>query len=174
MNGNWNPWSEGVNGNVAGQFVAAWRHVHALFVAAGASNVVWMWNPMIDFAGSTPLAGLYPGDAYVDVVGLDGYNWGTSQTWSHWQSPSQIFSATVATVRKLTTRPIVLCEVASSEVGGNKATWITGFFSYLKKTPAITGFVWFEFDKETDWRVESSAASLAAFVKGLSGLVLTP
>jgi hypothetical protein len=168
MNGNWNPWSPGVNGNLAGQYVRAWRHVHTLFVRAGASNVVWVWNPMINFTGSTPLANLYPGDAYVDVVGLDGYNWGTSQSWSAWQSPAQVFAATVAAVKRLTTRPILLCEVASSEKGGNKAAWVTNFFGYLAATPAIRGFVWFEFNKETDWRVESSLSSERAFISALS------
>jgi hypothetical protein len=168
MNGNWNPWSEGVNGNLAGQYVQAWRHVHTLFVRAGASNVLWVWNPMVNFTGSTPLAELYPGDAYVDVVGLDGYNWGTSQSWSTWQTPAQVFAATVTAVKRLTARPILLCEVASSEKGGNKAAWVSQFFSYLAATPAIHGFVWFEFNKETDWRVESSLSSEHAFIAGLS------
>jgi beta-mannanase len=168
MNGNWNPWSEGVNGNLAGQFVRAWRHVHNLFVQARATNVVWVWNPNVNFTGSTPLAGLYPGDAYVDVVGLDGYNWGTSQTWSTWQTPTQVFAATVAAVKKLTARPILLCEVASSEEGGIKAAWMAQFFAYLAATPAIHGFAWFEFNKETDWRVESSLASERAFIAGLT------
>jgi hypothetical protein len=168
MNGNWNPWSEGVNGNVAGQYVRAWRHVHNLFVQARASNVVWVWNPMINFTGSTSLAELYPGDAYVDVVGLDGYNWGTSQRWSTWQTPAQVFAGTVVAVRRLTARPIVLCEVASSEKGGSKATWMSQFFAYLAATPAIRGFAWFEFNKETDWRVESSLTSERAFIAGLT------
>jgi beta-mannanase len=168
MNGNWNPWSEGVNGNLPGQYVRAWRHVHTLFVRAGARNVIWVWNPMIDFTGSTPLANLYPGDAYVDVVGLDGYNWGTSQSWSAWQTPTQVFAATVAAVKRLTARPMLLCEVASSEKGGNKAAWVTRFFAYLAATPAIHGLVWFEFNKETDWRVESSPSSARAFISALS------
>ena len=33
MNGFWFPWSEGVNGNKPGEFVAAWRHVHDIFTA---------------------------------------------------------------------------------------------------------------------------------------------
>ncbi len=168
MNGNWNPWSPGVNGNLAGQYVLAWRHVHDVFARAGATNVIWVWDPMVDFTGSTPLAALYPGDAYVDVVGLDGYNWGTSQSWSDWQSPAQIFAATLTDVRKLTTRPILLCEVGSSEDGGNKAAWINQFFAFLSATPAIEGFVWFEFNKETDWRVESSTSSKQAFIADLS------
>jgi beta-mannanase len=170
MNGNWNPYSEGVNGNTAGQYVLAWRHVHDLFVANGATNVAWVWNPNIDYAGSVPLPGLYPGDAYVDEVGLDGYNWGTSQPWSTWQTPQQVFDPTIADVRTFTPKPIILTEVASSELGGNKAQCIGEFFTWLKATPAVTSFVWFEFNKETDWRVESSSASLAAFIAGLKTL----
>ncbi len=33
MNGFWFPWSEGVNGNTKGQYVAAWRHVHDIFTS---------------------------------------------------------------------------------------------------------------------------------------------
>ena len=32
MNGWWWPWSEQLNGNNPGEFVAAWRHVHDIFV----------------------------------------------------------------------------------------------------------------------------------------------
>jgi hypothetical protein len=170
MNGNWNPYSEGVNTNTAGQYVQAWHHVHDLFVADGATNVAWVWNPNVDFAGSVPLDGLYPGDAYVDYVGLDGYNWGTSQSWSTWQTPQQVFDPTIADVRTFSDKPILLTEVASTEVGGNKAQWIGQFFAWLKGTPDVTGFVWFEFNKETDWRVESSRASRAAFISGLKTL----
>ena len=71
MNGNWYPWAEGVNGNGAGDYVAAWRHVHDIFTRAGADNVQWVWNPNVPYYGSTPLDGLYPGADYVDVVALD-------------------------------------------------------------------------------------------------------
>ena len=35
-----------------------------------------MWAPNAVYTGSAPLADLYPGDAYVDLVGLSNYNWG--------------------------------------------------------------------------------------------------
>jgi hypothetical protein len=168
MNGNWNPWSPGVNGNLAGQYVQAWRHVYDIFSRAGATNVVWVWDPSVAYQGSTPLAELYPGNAYVDVVGLDGYNWGTSRPGQAWESPGQVFGPTVMAVRRITNRPIVLCEVASTEIGGNKAQWISEFFAYLKENPVIRGFVWFNFNKETDWRVQSSPASERAFIAGIS------
>jgi beta-mannanase len=69
--------------------------------------VEWVWNPNIDYAGSVPLPRLYPGDGYVDYVGLDGYNWGTSQSWSTWQTPQQVFDPTIADVRTFTQKPII-------------------------------------------------------------------
>ena len=52
MNGNWFPWSEGVNGNQPGEYVAAWRHVHDIFTAVGATNVTWVWCPNVDPNGT--------------------------------------------------------------------------------------------------------------------------
>jgi beta-mannanase len=63
MNGTWYPWDEGVNGNKAGTYVKAWRHVTDVFDAKGATNVTWLWSPNVPWTGSTPLAGLHPGDA---------------------------------------------------------------------------------------------------------------
>jgi beta-mannanase len=169
MNGNWNPTSEGVNGNTLGQFAEAWIHAHKIFTAVGATNVKWVWNVNVDYAGSTPLKGLYPGDAYVDYAGVDGYNWGTSQSWSIWQTPQQVFAPTLADIATFTHKPVIICETASSELGGHKATWIEQFFAYVESTPRIVGFVWFQFNKETNWLVNSSPAALAAFQAGLKG-----
>lgn len=56
MNGNWYPWSDGVNGNASGSYVQAWKHVHDLVVAQGATNVKWVWSPNVPYPGSTDLA----------------------------------------------------------------------------------------------------------------------
>lgn len=167
MNGNWYPWSSGVNGNTASQYVAAWRHVHDLFAAAGTTNVTWLWTPNV-VDGMAPIAPLYPGDAYVDWVGVDGYNWGTTQSWSAWQSFSQVFGSSLSALRQLTARPIVIGETASTETGGSKAAWISDFFSQLKANADIKAFIWFDLSKETDWRIESSAAAQQAFRTGIS------
>jgi beta-mannanase len=167
MNGNWYPWGSDVNGNTASQYVAAWRHVHDLFVAGGATNVTWVWTPNV-VDGMAPIAPLYPGDAYVDWVGVDGYNWGTTKSWSSWQSFSQVFGSSLAALRQLTTRPIVIGETASTEVGGSKAQWIQDFFTQLKANTDIKAFIWFNLAKETDWRIESSSTATQAFRTGIS------
>jgi beta-mannanase len=42
MNGDWYPWGKGINGNQLGQYVQAWRHVHDIFAAIHADNVLWV------------------------------------------------------------------------------------------------------------------------------------
>jgi beta-mannanase len=168
MNGHWNSWSTGVNGNSPQEFVAVWRHVHDLFDGVGAHNVEWVWSPNVSFPGSTPLGVLYPGDAYVDWVGVDGYNWGRSRAGTQWQSFGSVFGPTIRAITRLTKKPIVLTEVASTEVGGKKSLWIRDFLSELRRNPSIVGFVWFQYDKETDWRIDSSSTSRAAFGTGLA------
>ena len=84
MNGDWRPWATGVNGNRPGDYVAAWRHVRRRFRRAGAGNVVWVWNPIIAYEGSTPLRELFPGSREVDWMAVDGYNWGSTRPWG-WQ-----------------------------------------------------------------------------------------
>ncbi|MET3143978.1 UNVERIFIED_ORG: hypothetical protein ABIB13_003715 [Arthrobacter sp. UYEF2] len=168
MNGNWYPWAEGVNGNEAGDYVSAWRHVHDVVAATGAGNVSWVWSPNVPYYGSTDLAGLFPGVGYADVVALDGYNWGTSASWSGWISPQDLFAPGIAQVRALAPGvPILISETASSEAGGNKAAWNAGLVSYLAAQPDVVGFVWFHLQKETDWRINSSATSASAFKSAL-------
>ena len=173
MNGNWNPWSEQVNGNKPGQFVLAWRHVHDIFTRLGVTNVTWVWSPNIDYSTSTPLAELYPGNAYVDWAGISGYNWGTVGAWHMWQSFSSIFSQTYNDILNITSRPIMITETASTEQGGNKASWISdAFVTQLPQNfPRIRAFVWFNEQKETDWQIESSPAAQAAFASAISSSI---
>jgi beta-mannanase len=167
MNGNWYPWSEAVNGNRAGQYVAAYRKVVTLFRSVGVTNVTWVWSPNTAYPGSVPISGLFPGDAYVDWTALDGYNWGTTRA-EGWQSFEQVFGPSIAQVRALSTKPLMLAEVASAEQGGNKAAWVTDFFARLAAHPEIRGFLWFNHDKEADWRVQSSDASRLSFARGVA------
>lgn len=167
MNGDWYPWCEAVNGNQPGDYVRAWRHVHDLVTAGGAANVNWVWAP--NGGGSVDPALLYPGNAFVDTVGLDAYNWGTTQAWSSWQMPSSLFGPHLAQLRTIAPgKPIIITETASTEAGGNKPDWNTALVSYLRSQPDVTGLVWFNFTKETDWRIDSSPASASALAAALA------
>lgn len=154
MNGNWYPWGTG-NSNVASEYVQAWNKVRSIFNSVGVTNVTWVWSPNVDF----PLPVYYPGDAAVDMIAVDGYNWDTS-------SPEQVFGSTMDKIRSFTQKPIFIGETGCPEYSG-KAKWITDFFAMVKKRN-LAGFVWFNYKKEQDWRIESSTASLNAFKAGVS------
>jgi hypothetical protein len=171
MNGDWYPWSERVNGNRPGDYVAAWRHVRAVFDAQKVTNVRWVWSPNVSYPGSLDLRSVFPGGKYVDVVAVDGYNWGAAAAWSAWTNPDQLFGATLAELRSIAPgTPIGIAEVASAEQGGSKATWVSDFFTWMRSQPDLAFFVWFDQAKEADWRIDSSQSSAAAFAAGLAAL----
>jgi beta-mannanase len=164
MNGFWYPWCEQSNGNRPGDYVNAWRHVHDIFSQAGVHNVIWVWSPNVSYAGSTPLRGLYPGDQYVDWVGLSGY-YGTGGV-KQYVSFDDIFNATLAELHQFTGKPIVVTETGATDAIGRKADWVRQAFQQLPGHPEIIGVVWFEAVKELDWRIAVSPAAAAAFREG--------
>ena len=168
MNGNWYPWSGAKNGGADGgpaKYVAMWRYMHDLFEEVGATNVVWIWCPLVTDVPAVPWnhwTHYYPGDEYVDWVGLDAYNWGTSSDCCVWQSFPTLVRALYNDYAGK--KPLILPETSSAELGGNKAAWIREMhMSLMTEFTAIKGVVWFDIDKETDWRVASSPETLAAY-----------
>ena len=127
---------------------------------------------------------VYPGDEYVDWVGMSGYNWGTSIYWvscpcqSTWDSSSQVFDRTYGQLVALSDKPIFIGEFASSEDGGDKAAWITDGLQiqFPTRYPRVKAISWFSTiatgpdtnangvispTAEVDWRVTSSTCCYA-------------
>ncbi|AXO34970.1 glycoside hydrolase family 26 protein [Micromonospora chalcea] len=169
MNGDWYPWCERANGNRPGDYVRAWRHVHDLFARAGATNVTWVWSPNARWDKTTAgLTGLYPGDDYVDWVGVTGYYGTGAFTKTYW-SFDQIFGPTIAEIRKVTRKPLVVTETGAADTAGRKARWIRETFGSLPRYPDLIGLIWFEVDKEQDWRIAGSPAAATAFAESVAG-----
>lgn len=159
------PWATGKNGNTAAGYIAAWRHVVNVFRKAGATNVQWVWSPNVDCAGACPFTQYYPGDAYVDWVALDGYNFGQAHA-VRWMSMKEIFQSSYNTMMKLSAKPLMIAETASLDSGGNKAAWITqGFVRDLPASmPQVRALVWWNRnDGRDDYRLNSTTASREAF-----------
>ncbi len=163
------PWSIGVNGNTGADYVAAWRYIHDIFVQEGAHNVQWVWSPLADIPTSRALLEeMYPGDDYVDWLALDGYNWGTeglAPALAEWRTVEEIFGPAYDKVTSISTKPMMIAETASAEVGGSKAEWIRdGLLEDVpSRLPRVRAVVWFSSNKLMDWRVNSSPESLAAY-----------
>jgi len=165
MNGDWSAWSGANYGNSADTYVAAYRHIHDIFVGDGATNVVWAWCPNVTdepSAAWNQAINYYPGDSYVDWMCVDGYNWGNTNG-GGWQSFQTVF-ANIYPKLAGKGKPIMIAEMASTELGGNKAQWIDGILPAMRSQfPLFRALVWFDVNKETDWRINSSTASQDAF-----------
>ena len=172
MNGAWFPWATTTNMNTPSAYVAAWRHVHAIFAAAGATNVSWVWCPNVQTVGaSAQYAAAYPGAAYVDWTCLDGYNWGRAHGRGGWVSFDRLFAGPYRQLTALAPgKPLMIGEVASAESGGSKATWIRQMFDDLAHGYAgIKAVVWFNASADhAPWPIDSTPASADAFRAGLT------
>jgi beta-mannanase len=98
----------------------------------------------------------YPGASYTDYVAVDGFNFGTP-----WRSFTETFQEPLKLLAGYG-KPIYILSLASAE-GPQKAAWIKDFGARLKEYPLLKGWVWFNQNKEHDWRVNSDPASLEAF-----------
>lgn len=165
MNGTWYPWGGTVMGNTPAQYIAAWRRMHTLFAQVGARNVKWVWSPTNeDVPATNRMESFYPGSAYVDVLAMDGYNWGSGYpAYGGWRTFDQVFATAYARISRLGPQPIWVAETASSPTGGNKADWVRQMLSSTGY-PRLRAIVWFNVNKEQDWRLNSptAAASLVA------------
>ncbi|MBO0801837.1 MAG: hypothetical protein J2P25_02015 [Nocardiopsaceae bacterium] len=162
MNGTWYPY--GYTHVASAEFVAAWRHVHRV-IDETTALVTWMWTINI-YAGNRtgPLAPLYPGDAYVDVIGIDGYDY------SGTQPPAKTFGTTIHDAHELApSKPMMIAETSVAP-GPNAATQTTELFQVVK-AGRLLGVLWFDVDRthytqgtdRHDWRLEDDPAALAAF-----------
>lgn len=173
MNGNWYPWCGTVNGNKPKEYAAAWRHVHDIFEAEGATNVTWVWSinheSVPDDSGNAYKV-YYPGDEYVDWVAMSGFNWGTTSPYSSWQTFEYWYKKPMTFLKTLD-KPVIIAEFGSVEQGGDKAAWLTDAYKRIRTAyPYVRAVVYYDSREEgpettQDWRLETSTKSVAAYRK---------
>ena len=149
-------------------YVAAWQHYVDVFRARGATNVSFVFISGTGSYASGVAAGYYPGDAYVDWIGVDAYN-GDGCTSGHgvWSS----FGSLVAPFYSFGTshhKPLIVAEWASVEASGQpglKAQWITDAASTIASWPSIKAVEYFDGSGVTPscgWPLTTSSSALAA------------
>ncbi|WP_177197710.1 glycoside hydrolase family 26 protein [Halogranum rubrum] len=160
MNGNWLPWSAVGTETTPADYRSAWQYLYNRFREAGltATHVQWMWNPNFREVGGVATEEYYPGDEFVDWVGIDGYNFGSTQDWSEWMSPDEVFAPMLSRVRTLTQKPVAFPEFGSTSFKEGtprpaaKSQWITDVYEFMRRED-VKMACWFNVDKETDWAV---------------------
>jgi hypothetical protein len=163
MNGSWYSW--GSRHTSPATFVAAWRHIVTLFRVLGARNVTWLWT--VNIVNDTqdgripPPAPWWPGNSYVNWVGIDGYY--LKPTWQF----DPLFGPTIAEVHGLTSDPILIAETGVTVAAGQPAK-IANVFAGVRLY-GLLGFVYFDTKnyEGLDFTI-SSPAALATFRNGAS------
>lgn len=146
MNGTWYPYSQEYSGTdeTAADFIASWRHVVDIFRARGASNVAWVWSPNVPDVGKVPADKYYPGDEYVDWVGVSFYS----------GNPADALDPIYKKYAKR--KPIFVTEWATAQEQSRyyanypgDAAWVAQFFQALNtKYPRVKAITWFQWNKE--------------------------
>jgi cellulose synthase (UDP-forming) len=156
FDGYWYPWSVGQNGQTAAQYVAAWRHVHAIFVEEGAVNVSWVWSM---FGRNQDPAAAYPGDDVVDWVGGTVLNTGRAESggWTDYRDLAGSLVRELAGYGK----PVMLAEVGTNRSGGDSSRWIADAFSAIRTDQSfVRAIVLLDmpYDEQTDYRFDDATS----------------
>lgn len=178
MNGDWCWYSAFYTSRDADIYKQLWHYIRNIFDNEGVDNLIWVWNPhdvsLPNFTWNNALA-YYPGDKYVDVIGMTGYNNGTYFAGEKWRTFSQIYSGLYGEYSSLFEKPFMLTEFSSNSIGGNKSAWITDMFKQLEQYPNIKVAVWWngvDYDKNGNpgriYLIDDSPEVVEAMKNGLS------
>jgi hypothetical protein len=157
-NGDWYPWSATKNGNSIEKYKSAFRYIHKYF--DGASNIKFGWDmnsESVPNNATNSLSNYYPGDEYVDYVGVNGFNFANP-----WLSFDAIFGSALRNLSAYK-KPIYIFSMACAD-GPQKSAWIEDAIKVqMPKYPLLAGWIWFNENKEKNWLVWSDSNSLATF-----------
>lgn len=166
MNGWWYPW--GLPDTPPTVFKAAWRRVHKIFAHVGANNVIWSWDPSHQYEEvapgkvATPASEWYPGNAYVDWVGVDGYL-GLDRN-KHLQNFGEVFSHQLTSIESVAKNKLIYVAETGVAPGRFDVKQIAGLFEGLRQYK-IHGVIWFEVDvkDKNDWRLGNRPVAAEAY-----------
>ena len=178
MNGDWCKYSAYHYGKDADLYIELYKYVYNVFKAEGVDNALFVWNPnersFPNFAWNHYMA-YYPGDEYVDIVGLTGYNTGNYYHGETWRSFESIYDAIYYEYANRFSQPLMITEFSSSSHGGNKSLWIADMFDKIHKYDRIKLAIWWS---GTDWdtkgnpariyKIDENQNIIETFKKGLS------
>jgi hypothetical protein len=153
MNRPWFSWGSRHQSPAA--FVAAWRHIHGIFAAAGTSNVIWAWDPNVASRGAD-LRQWWPGSSYVSIVALDGYYLSPQDTFR------SVFRATLRSVRAIAPGIRVIIAEAGAYPGPGMARRVANLFAGARAA-GLAGVVYFDIAGQRDWRLEDNPSAPTAF-----------
>lgn len=201
VNGDWFPWSGYCNGGAKRdgygsskladgpeRFRDAYRHIIDLFREEGANNVTWVLHLNAGSAPEKPwnnYAAYYPGDDYIDWIGVSVYGAQTPTELRGWNPRFRdVLDDAYGEISAISrNKPIAVLELGVVENEG-KANWIRDALRDLRggRYPRVKAISWWHSNWKNDdgsWsymRIDSSPSALAAYREGVANsfFVVTP
>jgi len=182
MNGTWTVYSGIATMCDPDLYIEAWRHIYTIFQEEKADNALWIFNP--NDRDYPPLnwnnqVCYYPGDGYVHLIGVTGYNTGNyfeKKTGEKWRGFNEIYKHINDKFGVMySDYPWIITEFASNSVGGDKQAWIKEMFDSIHNYPNIKVAIWWSYfdpDPETKqparkYWLDETEEYLMEFKKGL-------
>ncbi len=140
MNGDWVLYSSYFVGKDTDLYIDCWRYIYNKFKECGVDNLIYIWNPngvsYPDYSYNNYLS-YYPGDEYVDVVGLTAYNTGNYYKGETWISFNEAYNAFYYDYISRFSHPMMITEFSSASLGGSKSGWFDDMFINIPKYDRI-------------------------------------
>jgi hypothetical protein len=163
MNSDWVPY-----GMDPGGFRDAYRRFVEIFRGLGLdeTKVRWVFAPNAWSTYPYRTSDYYPGDEFVDFVGISAYNFGsTALAWT------DVYGSGLAALDEMRSfapyKPYLIIQVGSSTTGGDRDAWLRDLFQVATADPNVVGLIYFNFNKETDWKLWDGAALAAGWRDGM-------
>lgn len=148
MNGDWCMYSAYHTSKDTQLYIEFYRYVYEIFRENGADeNTIWVWNPnerAFPYYDWNHALCYYPGDEYVDIIGLTGYNTGTYYHGETWRSFEDIYDSFYYQYCAWFSQPMMITEFACSSYGGDKGEWVRNMFLKLRDYRKIKAAVWWD------------------------------
>jgi hypothetical protein len=128
-------------------YVRAYRHIVQRFRAIGATNVIFVWTTTGWLGNEEKIRASYPGDAYVDWVAYDPYNFAACHK-TAWRGFGGVVDDFYdwAMVNGHSDKPLMLAEygtVPDPDRPRRRAQWFRGQLQGMKAHPRIKAVIYF-------------------------------
>ena len=160
-------------------YIAAWKHARALFTKLGVTNVVWVFcttTYSFRIKPATPPQAYYPGDAVVDWIAGDGYNFAPVKPGTKWNDFGTVFGTWYAWAAARP-KPLMAAEYGVLEDPNNalrKSSWYDNMNVVVPTNfPLLQAVVaWSTVNTKNgldfNWNVDSSTQALQSW-KAMAG-----
>ncbi|HEX4789793.1 MAG TPA: glycosyl hydrolase [Actinospica sp.] len=150
-------------------FVAGWQYVYRLFQQEGAGNAAFVWSPTL-WNGPDNLSpsAWYPGDAYVDWLGVDAYPQSANENFIM-TGPGGLNDTAAFAVKH--GKPLMIAEWAPALPQPDTTAAMDLIFDFAAAHPkTVKALVYFDFDTNgKDYTLKDHPVGAADFRKRVDG-----